>query len=140
VTLFQTTTQHLYSTTNSLDGLGTFMGFLFGGAAMVVAGSITLLVARIGALIEVAKAQEWVWFVLMIIFGWVILLIYLIAVPKPKLAPPYAAYPYPHTAPGQPWPGYPPQVPGTTPPPAQPWPAHQPPAGQQDVSDKPKEY
>ncbi len=139
VALFQTSTQNAYSGTSSLDGFGVFMGFVLGGAVMAGVGGIAVLVARIGALIELGKAQEWVWFVLMIIFGWIVLLIYLIAEPRPKPAPQYAAYPYPYAVPGQSWPGYPPQVPGTMPPPAQPWPAYQPPAEQQDIPNKPQE-
>jgi hypothetical protein len=126
--LFQTSTQMAYSTsvtTNFSNGLGAFTSFLMGGALMVIVGGVVLLVARIGALMELGKAQDWVWFVLMIIFGWIVLLVYLIAVPKPKPAPQYVASPYPYTVSGQPWLDYPPPV--------QPWPAYQPPAEQQNA-------
>jgi hypothetical protein len=117
-----------YSSTSYYpEGFGTFMGLLMGGGLMTSLGSIVVLVAEIGALIELGKAQEWVWFVLMIIFGWIVLLIYLIAGPKPKPAPQFVAYPYPYAAPGQPWPNYPPPVPGMMLPPGQPWPNYSPP-------------
>lgn len=118
-----------YSSPSTPDGLGTFMGLLIGGALIGSLGGIVLLVARIGALIELGKAQEWVWFILVLLFGWIVLLIYLIAGPKPKPAPQYAlAYPYPYPAPGQYWPNYPPPAPGMMPPPGQPWPNYPPPA------------
>jgi hypothetical protein len=131
VDLLQTSIPAVSSSTSSLSGLGTFMGFLLAGAVIGIIGSIFLLVARIGALIEAAKAQEWVWFVLMVILGWIVLLIYLIAAPKPNPALHYVAYPS--------WPGYPPHIAGTVPPPAQPWPANQPPKEQQDAPDMPQE-
>jgi hypothetical protein len=114
-----------YPRTSYPDGFGTFMGLLLGGGLMTSLGSIVVLVAEIGALIELGKAHEWVWFVLMIIFGWIVLLIYLIAGPKPKPAPQYVAYPY--AAPGQFWPNYPLPAPGMMPPPGQPWPNYSPP-------------
>jgi hypothetical protein len=118
---------------------GTFMSLIMLGAVMLVVGNITLLVSRIGALMEAAKAQEWVWFVLMIIFNWIVLLIYLIAVQKPKLAPAYAAYPYPPGFTQQPWSGYQPQAPGTEQPSAQPWSAYQPSVQKRDTPPAPQE-
>lgn len=115
-------------TTTPLDpnAFGTFTALLLGGAALAGIGGIVQLVTRIGALMEMAKAQEWTWFVLTIIFDWFVILVYLIAVkPKPNLAPQYPAYPpYPYEAPGQPLPGYPPQAAGMVPPTAQPWSAY----------------
>lgn len=93
----------------------------------MIVGGVIQLVVRIGALMEMAKAQEWTWFVLTIIFDWFVVLVYLIAVrPKPNLAPQYPAYPdspYAAPVPAQPWPGYPPAA-GMVPPPAQPWSAY----------------
>lgn len=132
VTLFHNISQGAYyygsMNTDPLNGIGAFLGLLWGGILMVVIGSITLLVARIGALMELGKAQDWVWFILMIIFGWVVLLLYLTIGPKSEPLPRSAGYPYPvpgypPQAPGmppvQPWAGYPYPVPGM--PPAQPW-------------------
>jgi hypothetical protein len=116
-----------YPSTIYPGDFGAFMGLILGGSLMTGLGSIVVLVAEIGALIELGKAHEWVWFVLMIIFGWIVLLVYLIAGPKPKPVPQYVAYPYPYAVPGQPWPGYPPPVPGMMPPPGQPWPNYPPP-------------
>ncbi|MBV9230335.1 MAG: hypothetical protein JOZ18_13565 [Chloroflexi bacterium] len=139
VVLFQTSLHHTYGSSSPLDGFGAFMGLLMGGAVLLVLGGTTLLVARIGALIEAAKAQEWVWFVLMVIFNWIVLLIYLLAGPKPKPEPKYEAYAYPNGAPGQPWPGYAPQTPGMTPPPAKPSPTYQPPAEHEGIPYKPQD-
>jgi len=118
---------------------GTFISLIVLGAVMLVVGNITLLVARIGALMEAAKAQEWVWFVLMIIFNWIVLLIYLIAVQKPKLAPAYAAYPSPPGFSQQAWSGYQPQAPGTEQPSAQLWSAYQPSVQKRDIPPAPQE-
>ncbi len=153
VALFHNIAQSSYyssSTIDPLSGFGTFIGLFWVGMIMIGIGSITLLVSRIGALIELGKAQEWVWFTLMIIFGWVVLLLYLIVGPKSEPLPKYAGHPYPYP-PGQPWAGYyPPQAPGMMPPgqqwsgyyppqapgmmaPAQPY---QPPVERQDTPDK----
>jgi hypothetical protein len=160
VTLFHNLMQSSYSGAygaDPLNGLSAFIGFFWVGAIMISIGSITLLVARIGALIEIGKAQEWVWFTLMIIFGWIVLLVYLIAGPKaepvPVAAAGYAGYPYPYPPGGQPWAGYyPPQAPGMMPP-GQPWPGYYPPQApgmvppapssqepveRQDIPDKPQ--
>ncbi len=144
--------------TDPLNGLSMFIGFFWVGAIMIGIGSITLLVARIGALIELGKAQDWVWFILMIIFGWIVLLLYLIVGPKSEPLPKYVGHPYPYPPgqpwtgyyppqaqapgmmpPGQPWPTYPSQAPGMMPP-GQPWPTYQqPPVERQDIPDKPQE-
>jgi hypothetical protein len=106
----------------------TFAVLLYGGIALMGLGAIAQLVTRIGALMEMAKAQEWTWFVLTIIFDWFVILIYLIAVrPKPNPAPQYPVYPaspYAAPIPVQPWPGYSPQATGAVPPTAQPWSAY----------------
>jgi hypothetical protein len=129
VALFHNMVQSSYSSTYASDpfnGLAAFMGFLWGGVAIMGIGSVILLVSRIGALIELGKAQEWVWFTLMIIFGWIVLLLYLTIGPKSEPVPKYVGHPYPYP-PGQPWPGYyPPQAPGMMPP-GQPWPGYYPP-------------
>ena len=60
----------------------------FGNLPLFIAGviiaalsGIPYLVAWIGALVNTARMQQWVWFVLVFIFHWIALLIYLIAVP-----------------------------------------------------------
>jgi hypothetical protein len=160
IDFFQNLMQHSYNgaySADPLNGLGMFIGFFWGGAIMVGIGGIALLVAHIGALIELGKAQDWVWFILMIIFGWIVLLLYLIVGPKSEPLPKDVPHPYPYPyPPGQPWAGYyPPQAPGMMPPgqpwagyyppqapgmmpPGQPWPP-QPPVEQQDVPGKPRE-
>lgn len=49
----------------------------------ILAGNVTELVGRIGALIKQAKQQQWGWFVCTLLLGWVCLLIYLIVWPQP---------------------------------------------------------
>lgn len=56
------------------------MLLLVGGLLLVVVGWVLELIARIGALIEMAKTQNWIWFVLTIILDWFVVLVYLIAV------------------------------------------------------------
>ena len=144
--LFQSMAQSSYNSAASdpfINGFASFMGFLWGGVAMIGIGSIILLESRIGALIELGKAQEWVWFTLVIIFGWFVLLLYLTIGPKSEPLPKFVGHPYP---PGQPWPGYyPPQAPGMMPPgqpwpgyypPSQPWPSYQPPVERQDMPER----
>jgi len=139
VALLHNIIQSSYSgaySTDPFNGLSAFIVFLCVGAIMIGLGSITLLVARIGALIELGKAQEWVWFTLIIIFGWIVLLVYLIAGPKtaPVPVPGYVGYPYPYP-PGQPWAGYyPPPAPGMVPPAS----SSQEPVERQDIPDKPQ--
>jgi hypothetical protein len=127
ISLIQSSVQNAYASSSSFeDGMSMFLGLVFVGVVLAVIGGITLLVARIGALIEIAKAQEWVWFILMLIFGWVVLLIYLIAVPKPKLAQPPLAYVSPAAPASFPWS----QAPGIPPQPGQIWPGYQQPEQQ----------
>src|SRR5436190_16176295 len=59
--LFQASVQHVYPVTRSLNGPGTFIGFLFSGIVMAGIGSIVVLAARTVALIKLAEAQEWIW-------------------------------------------------------------------------------
>lgn len=108
------------------NALGAFTALVLGGFALVGLGGIAQLVTRIGALMEMAKAQEWTWFVLTVIFDWFVVLVYLIAVrPKPNPESQYPANsPYPYAVPGQPWPGYSPQAAGMMPPGAQLWTAY----------------
>jgi len=124
----QQTAQTGATTPFNPNTFATFAALFYGGLALMALGGIAQLVARIGALMEMAKAQEWTWFVLTIIFDWFVILVYLIAVrPKPNLAPQYPAYPaspYATPVPAQPWSDYSPQAAGMVPPPAQPWPAY----------------
>jgi len=130
-TVLQTAQQTAQTGTSSNfdpNTLSTFVVLLYGGIALMGLGAIAQLVTRIGALMEMAKAQEWTWFVLTIIFDWFVILIYLIAVrPKPNSTPQYPAYPaspYAAPVPVQPWSGYPPQPVGPMPPTVQPWSAY----------------
>ena len=84
---------------------------LFGfGILLAALSAIPFLIAWIGALINLGRLQEWVWFILMIIFSWITLLVYLIAGPTTRRAPQYAPYMPPQQAqnyPQQPYPQQP---------------------------------
>jgi hypothetical protein len=149
IDLFHNISQSAYVVSvnpNPLNGFGAFIGFFWGGMLIISIGSVSLLVARIGALMELGKAQDWVWFILMIIFGWIVLLLYLIVGPKSEPLPKSAGYPpypyptpgYPPQAPGmppvQPWYGYPPQAPSMPP-----FPTDQPSIEQQNTPEKPND-
>jgi hypothetical protein len=51
------------------------------GIVIISLGSIPVFVAWIGALVRTAQLQEWVWFVLLLVFQGVTLLAYVIAGP-----------------------------------------------------------
>src|SRR5690349_1029119 len=75
-----TTTTTGYSTNAQLTSIGNGPLFVV-GIVIVSLSAIPYLIAWIGALINLARLQQWVWFVLMLIFQWITLLIYLIAGP-----------------------------------------------------------
>ncbi len=51
------------------------------GVVIASLSGIPYLIAWIGALVNLARLQQWVWFVLVLIFHWIALLVYLIAGP-----------------------------------------------------------
>jgi hypothetical protein len=91
------TTNNGYATSTQVTHFGNAPLFVL-GVILVSLSSIPFLIAWIGALINLARFQEWVWFVLMIIFSWITLLIYLIAGPTTRRAPQYAPYMPPQQA------------------------------------------
>jgi len=69
------------------------MPLFFAGIALYVLGFVSFIVAWIGALINLARLQQWTWFVMVILFNWICLIVYLFAGPDtPKVAqyPPYS--------------------------------------------------
>src|SRR5438270_892313 len=87
-----TTTTNGYSTNAQVTSFGNMPLFII-GVIMLSLSAIPFLIAWIGALINLARLQEWVWFVLMLIFSWITLLVYLFAGPTtPPGVPPYAQY------------------------------------------------
>lgn len=66
-----------------------------------LASTALLLTAWISMLIKQAKLQQWGWFVCTILFGWITMLIYLIAVPEMQ-QPAIAMFQYQAYAPGMP--------------------------------------
>ncbi len=87
------------------------------GIIIASLSAIPFLIAWIGALINLARLQQWVWFVLMLIFSWITLLIYLFAGPTTRPGvPQYAQYMPPQGYP-QPPQGYPQQPPNYPQPP-----------------------
>jgi hypothetical protein len=98
------------STTNvQLTSIGNVPLFV-AGIVIASLSAIPYLIAWIGALVNLARLQQWVWFVLMLIFQWITLLVYLFAGPTtPAGVPQYAQY-------------MPPQPPQNNPPPPQNYP------------------
>ena len=119
-----TTTNNGYSTNAQITSFGNQPLFI-AGVIIVSLSAIPYLIAWIGALVNLARLQEWVWFVLMLIFQWITLLVYLIAGPTTRAGvPQYSQYMPPQGYPQQP-PNYPqqpqgyPQQPPNYPPPPQ---------------------
>lgn len=83
------------------------------GIGMVVLGGIFWMIAWIGALLNLSRAQQWAWFVLMFFFSGIMLLIYLIGGPQPlgKGQVPHTQQPLTY-----PLPNYPSGVPSQLPP------------------------
>ena len=91
-----------YSVGSQVATLGNPALFVAGVAIAVLAG-IPHLIAWIGALVNLARLQQWVWFVLMLLFSSICLLVYLIAGPTTPAAPQNPSY---APRPDQPPPGY----------------------------------
>lgn len=87
-----TTASNGYSTSAQIQSLGNPPLFVAGIILASLAG-IPHLIAWIGALVALARLQQWVWFVLMLLFSSLCLLIYLIVGPDVSraAAPQYAS-------------------------------------------------
>jgi hypothetical protein len=111
-----TTTTYGSTTNVQLTSIGNVPLFVI-GIVIASLSAIPYLIAWIGALINLARLQQWVWFVLMLIFQWITLLVYLFAGPTtPAGVPQYAQYMPPQNYPQQPQ-GYPQQPPNYPQPP-----------------------
>ncbi len=105
-----TTTNNGYSTSGQITSFGNQSLFIV-GVIILSLSAIPYLIAWIGALVNLARLQQWVWFVLMLIFQWITLIVYLIAGPTTRPGvPQYAQYMPPQGYPQQPQ-GYPQQPP-----------------------------
>jgi hypothetical protein len=94
-----TTTSNGYTTTGQIGNVPLFVT----GVVIVSLSGIPYLIAWIGALINLARLQQWVWFIVVLIFHWIALLVYLIAGPTtPAGVPQYAQYMPPQGYPQQP--------------------------------------
>ncbi len=103
------TTTNGYSTSGQITSFGNLPLFI-AGVIILSLSAIPYLIAWIGALVNLARLQEWVWFVLMLIFQWVTLIVYLIAGPTTRAGvPQYSQY--------MPQQGYPQQPPNYPQPP-----------------------
>ncbi len=76
---FATTTTE-FSRSSHVTHFGNLPLFIVGVAIASLSG-IPYLIAWIGALVNVARLQQWVWFIVLFFFHWIALLIYLIAGP-----------------------------------------------------------
>ena len=102
-----TTTTNGYSTTGHITSFGNLPLFVVGVIIASLSG-IPYLIAWIGALVNLARLQQWVWFVLLFVFHWIALLIYLIAGPTtPAGVPHYSQYAPRSDLPPQPPQNYP---------------------------------
>ena len=86
-----TTSTNGYSTNAQVTNFGNLPLFIT-GVTLLSLSAIPFLIAWIGALINLARFQEWVWFVLMLLFSWITLLVYLIAGPTRPRFQQYAQY------------------------------------------------
>jgi len=132
------TTNNGYSTSTQVSNFGNLPLFII-GVVLVSLSAIPYLIAWIGALVNLARLQEWVWFILMLIFQWITLLIYLIAGPTRPRVQQYAPYMPPQQ------PQYNPQQPQNYPPtpqfnPEQPQNYPQPPQQPQNYPQPPQDY
>ena len=99
-----TTTSNGETTTGHITSFGNLPLFVVGVVLASLAG-IPYLIAWIGALINLARLQQWAWFVIVLVFHGIALLIYLIAGPTtPSGVARYAQY-----AQRSDWPPQPPQ-------------------------------
>ncbi len=108
----------LIGSTYTTNGNGYTTSGQIGNPALFVTGvvitslsAIPFLIAWIGALVNLARLQQWVWFILMIFFSWITLLVYLVAGPTTPRVPQYAQYMPQQGYPQQPQ-GYPQQPQG----------------------------
>lgn len=67
-------------TCTTVPGLAIF-GFILAGI-LSLAGTVLLAISWIGVLIKQAQRQQWAWFVLTILFSYITMVIYWIAVPE----------------------------------------------------------
>jgi hypothetical protein len=107
-----TTTTNTYSTNAQVTSFGNLPLFVI-GVVLVSLSVIPYLIAWIGALVSLARLQQWIWFVFMLIFQWITLLVYLFAGPTTPRFQQYGQY-----MPPQP-PQYNPQPPQNYPQPPQ---------------------
>jgi hypothetical protein len=130
-----TSTTNGYSTSGQITSFGNQPLFIT-GVILVSLSAIPYLVAWIGALVNLARLQQWVWFILMLIFHWITLLVYLIAGPTTPRFPQYAQ----NMPPQQPQ--YNPQQPQYYPPPPQynPQPPQNYPQPPQNNPESPQNY
>jgi len=102
-----TTTTNGYLTKGHITSFGNLPLFVVGVIIASLSG-IPYLIAWIGALVNLARLQQWVWFVLLFVFHWIALLIYLIAGPTtPAGVPHYSQYAPRSDLPPQPPQNYP---------------------------------
>ena len=86
-----TTNTYGNSTNAQVTNFGNLPLFVT-GVTLLSLSAIPFLIAWIGALINLARLHEWVWFVLILIFSWITLLVYLFAGPTTPRVPQYAQY------------------------------------------------
>ncbi|HEX7737911.1 MAG TPA: hypothetical protein VF458_23895 [Ktedonobacteraceae bacterium] len=99
-----TTATNIYGGTNNQVQNMANPGLFIAGVAVASLAGIPHLIAWIGALVNLGRLGEWVWFVLVLLFSTIALIVYLIAGPTtPRVAQQYAPRPdYPSQPPRYP--------------------------------------
>jgi hypothetical protein len=82
---------HIY---NLNTNIGNFPFFMI-GAAFCVLGFILYTIGWINALINMARSEEWTWFILLLFCQWVCLVAYLFAAPEISHVAKSPLYPQP---------------------------------------------
>ena len=90
-----------YTGSNNVTSIG-HPALFFTGIILWSLAFVPFLVAWIGALVNLARLQQWVWFVLMFFFSGICLIVYLIAGPETSKVAQYPQYQQPPQYPPQP--------------------------------------
>lgn len=80
-----------YTGNNNITSIG-HPALLIAGIILYALAFVPFVVAWIGALVNLARLQQWVWFVLMFVFSGICLIVYLFAGPETASVPHYPQY------------------------------------------------
>lgn len=79
----------LIGSTTTTTAVGNTRIVSFGNAAlfwlaigMYIVGGLTAFIGYLGALIKMAQLEQWIWFVLLLVFSGIVMLVYIFAGPE----------------------------------------------------------